>query len=166
MHAGCFRRSESVRRLRYLLILDASRFPRGRVSLHLWSLRNPLVSSHYCRCRDVSDSSTGGVFDSGLFRAETPFPLLGGHTAFTQQTICGSPLGSFHMLSESRCGSATSGWSRTLGTLSNCFDCVRAHELECRKFDGGYMYTIIAGAVLVLSIGILIAHAMDGFRSN
>ncbi len=28
------------------------------------------------------------------------------------------------------------------------------------------MYTIMASIVLLLSIGILIAHAMDGFRSG
>jgi hypothetical protein len=33
-------------------------------------------------------------------------------------------------------------------------------------FDGARMYTIVAGTVLLLSIGILIAHAMDGFRSG
>jgi hypothetical protein len=28
------------------------------------------------------------------------------------------------------------------------------------------MYTVVAGTVILLSIGILIAHAMDGFRSG
>jgi hypothetical protein len=39
-------------------------------------------------------------------------------------------------------------------------------RFNAASFDGVGMYTIIAGTVLLLSIGILIAHAMDGFRSG
>jgi hypothetical protein len=70
------------------------------------------------------------------------------------------------MLPANRCGSMTSGLSRTHRTLINCFDCVGTRELECGWLDGGSMYTIMASIVLLLSIGILIAHAMDGFRSG
>jgi hypothetical protein len=70
------------------------------------------------------------------------------------------------MLPASRCGSATSVLLGTHRTLSNCFDCATARALECGALDGGRMYTILAGTVLLLSIGILIAHAMDGFRSG
>ena len=49
--------------------------------------------------------------------------------------------------------------------LVNHFDCVSANGFKTlrRRRD---MYTALAGTFIILSIGILMAHAMDAFRSS
>jgi hypothetical protein len=89
----------------------------------------------------------------------TTYPLLASHIALVL-------FGSFHMLPTGCCGAATSVELRTHFALSNCFDCASAPAAQCEQLDGGSMYAVVAGAVILLSIGILIAHAMDGFRSG
>ena len=48
----------------------------------------------------------------------------------------------------------------------NHFDCARAHPFQSRDGAVLTMLTVIAGIFIVLSIGILVVHALDGFRSN
>ena len=48
----------------------------------------------------------------------------------------------------------------------NHFDCARAHPFQSMDRAVLTMLTVVVGIFIVLSIGILVVHALDGFRSN
>jgi hypothetical protein len=55
-----------------------------------------------------------------------------------------------------------------LATISldrNCFDCASAQTLK-QQTEQWRLRMAIAGTFLILSVGILMAHAMDAFRSR
>jgi hypothetical protein len=48
----------------------------------------------------------------------------------------------------------------------NHFDCATAHPFNEAERRRWHMVSALAGTFIILSIGILMAHAMDAFRSG
>ena len=54
----------------------------------------------------------------------------------------------------------------TTFVVVNRFDCANAHPFNGAERRRGRMASALAGTFIILSIGILMAHAMDAFRSG
>jgi hypothetical protein len=54
----------------------------------------------------------------------------------------------------------------TTMVVVNHFDCVSAHAFREAERRRSPMASALAGTFIILSIGILMAHAMDAFRSG
>jgi hypothetical protein len=64
------------------------------------------------------------------------------------------------------CGPNSSDRRKPLRSLLNRFDCAARPPFNESWDEEMNMLSAVAGALIVLSIGILVAHAMDLFRSN
>jgi hypothetical protein len=66
----------------------------------------------------------------------------------------------FERTAESLCGQKSSVQTKALGPLANAFDCASQPPFNQT------MLSAVAGALIILSMGILVAHVMDIYRST